>query len=64
MQRSLAEEVAHLSSTARKAQSSSVTLDWTPGESYSMQYEGLRDELFVGGVYVRLFLKNPGHPLR
>lgn len=64
MQRAVAEEVAHLSSTARTAQESTAKLEWSPGESYAMQYEGLRNELFVGGVYVRLFLKNPGHPLR
>ena len=29
-----------------------------------MHFEGLTAELFIGGVYVRLFLKNPSFPLR
>lgn len=65
MQRSAAEEIAHLATTARAAQANNKTsLEWTPGDSYSLYYEELRDEMFVGGVYVRLFLKTPGHPLK
>jgi DnaJ family protein C protein 13 len=65
MQRAAAEEISHLASAARTAQAGTNTsLDWTPGDSYSMKYEGLRDEMFVGGVYVCLFLKSPGYPLK
>ncbi len=64
MQRSAAEEISHLATAARSAQASSLSLDWTPGDSYSLTYEGLGDEMFVGGVYVRLFLKMPGYPLK
>jgi DnaJ family protein C protein 13 len=66
MQRSAAEEIAHLATTARTAQANNnnSSLDWTPGDSYSLDYEELHDEMFVGGVYVRLFLKTPGHPLK
>ena len=39
-------------------------LEWAPPEDYRIQFEGLSSELYVGGVYVRLFLKNPGFPLR
>lgn len=39
-------------------------LAWTPGEDYHLEYEELAGEMFVGGVYVRLFLKNPGAALR
>lgn len=68
MRQALAEEVSHLATSARTAQATAArtraSLDWTPGEGYAMKYEGLRDEMFVGGVYVKLFLKSPGHPLR
>lgn len=40
------------------------SFDWTPPEDFSIQFEGLDGELFIGGVYVRLFLRNPGFPLR
>ena len=64
MQRAVAEEISHLASAARTAQTSTNVMEWSPGDSYSMQYEVLRNEMFVGGVYVRLFLKSPGHTLR
>lgn len=39
-------------------------LTWSPPEDFRVHHEGLNAESFVGGVYVRLFLKNPGFPLR
>jgi DnaJ family protein C protein 13 len=40
-------------------------LEWSLPEGYSLRQEGgAQEELFVGGVYVRLFLKNPQYPLR
>ena len=39
-------------------------LEWSLPEDFQMQFEGLTGELFIGGVYVRLFLKNPSFPLR
>ncbi|GIL47629.1 hypothetical protein Vafri_4396, partial [Volvox africanus] len=38
--------------------------DWALPPGAAVQYDKLRGELFVGGAYVRLFLKNPKHPLR
>ena len=38
--------------------------DWSLPEGFRIQFEGEQAELFVGGVYVRLFLKNPQFPLR
>ena len=38
--------------------------DWALPEGFRIQFEGEAAELFVGGVYVRLFLKNPQFPLR
>ena len=40
------------------------TRDWALPEGFRIQFEGEQAELFVGGVYVRLFLKNPQFPLR
>lgn len=38
--------------------------EWTMPEGSAIQFEELKDELFLGGVYVRLFLANPQFPLR
>ncbi|GFR46452.1 hypothetical protein Agub_g8026, partial [Astrephomene gubernaculifera] len=38
--------------------------DWSLPPGAAVQYDKLRGELFVGGAYVRLFLKQPRHPLR
>ncbi len=38
--------------------------DWSLPEGFRIQFEGEQAELFIGGVYVRLFLKNPQFPLR
>ncbi|KAK9809260.1 hypothetical protein WJX72_012293 [[Myrmecia] bisecta] len=64
MATSAAEELDHLAAAARKAQAASGRRDWALPEGYQMHFEGLQNELFVGGVYVRLFLKNPQFPLR
>ena len=38
-------------------------LDWALPQSHVMQIEGDR-ELYVGGVHVHIFLKEPNFPLR
>ena len=38
--------------------------DWSLPEGFRIQFEGEQAELFIGGVYVRLFLKNPQFLLR
>jgi hypothetical protein len=38
--------------------------EWRLPDSFRMEHQGLQDELYVGGVYVRFFLKDPHFPLR
>ena len=38
-------------------------LGWSLPESFHLHFEGLEGELYVGGVYVRRFLKQPGYAL-
>ena len=38
--------------------------EWAVPSDFSIVFDSLRSELFIGGVYVRLFLKNPSYPLR
>ena len=38
--------------------------NWSLPEGFNIQFEGEQAELFIGGVYVRLFLKTPQFPLR
>lgn len=40
------------------------SFDWVPPAEFSIVFDNLKSELFIGGVYVRLFLKNPSFPLR
>lgn len=56
-------EVAALAATIRK-QHASNRYDWSPPANYQLEYDKLRGEVYVGGVYVRLFLKNPKYPVR
>jgi len=37
---------------------------WGLSDDYRVEYDELRGEIQIGGVYVRLFLKNPGYVLR
>ena len=39
-------------------------LQWSLPEGYQLQFDSLANELYIGGVYVRLFLKNPKFSLR
>lgn len=39
-------------------------LEWALPEGFRIQFEGEQAELFIGGVYVRHFLKNSQFPLR
>ncbi len=38
--------------------------EWAPPADFRIIFDNLKSELFIGGVYVRLFLKNPSFPLR
>jgi len=59
-----AAEVAALAAAIRKQHATQHSYDWSPPANFGIQYEGLRGELYVGGVYVRLFLKNPKFAVR
>ncbi|GLC44152.1 hypothetical protein PLESTM_001561500 [Pleodorina starrii] len=58
-----ATQVAVLASELRARQAEGQ-YDWALPPGTAVQYDKLRGELFVGGAYVRLFLKSPQHPLR
>ncbi|WIA30400.1 hypothetical protein OEZ86_000485 [Tetradesmus obliquus] len=58
-----AAEVAQLAAAIRK-QHAAHSFDWSPPASYQLQYDSLRGEVYVGGVYVRLFLKDPKYAVR
>jgi DnaJ family protein C protein 13 len=58
-----AAEVAQLAAAIRKKHAGH-SYDWSPPASYQLQYDSLRGEVYVGGVYVRLFLKNPKYAVR
>lgn len=38
--------------------------EWALPEDFQLRFESEAAELFVGGVYVRLFLRDPRFPLR
>lgn len=42
----------------------SGSFEWQLAGSYNFEYGRLKGELFVGGVYVRHFLKDPRFALR
>jgi len=58
-----AAEVATLAAAVRQ-QHAGGTYDWSPPPGYQLEYDSLRGEVHVGGVYVRLFLKNPKYAVR
>lgn len=58
-----AAEVAALAAAVRQ-QHAGGTYDWSPPPGYQLEYDSLRGEVYVGGVYVRLFLKNPKYAVR
>lgn len=58
-----AAEVAALASVVRQ-QHAAGSYDWLPPTGYQLEYDSLRGEVYVGGVYVRLFLKNPKYAVR
>jgi DnaJ family protein C protein 13 len=64
MQRAAAEEAAHAAAAARAAQAGGGALEWQLPDGFRMRYRELEGELMVGGVYVRLYLKDPRYPLR
>ncbi|XP_023749692.1 dnaJ homolog subfamily C GRV2 [Lactuca sativa] len=63
MAASLAAQVATMASDVYQEQMKGRVFDWDVPEQASTQQE-LRDEPQVGGIYVRLFLKDPKFPLR
>ncbi|KAI3711641.1 hypothetical protein L1987_70180 [Smallanthus sonchifolius] len=63
MAASLAAQVATMASDVYQEQMKGRVFDWDVPEQVSSQQE-MRDEPQVGGIYVRLFLKDPKFPLR
>ncbi|GMH03116.1 hypothetical protein Nepgr_004955 [Nepenthes gracilis] len=63
MAASLAAQVSTMASDLHREQMKGRVLDWDVPEQASGQQE-MRDEPQVGGIYVRLFLKDPKFPLR
>ncbi|XP_076911276.1 dnaJ homolog subfamily C GRV2-like [Bidens hawaiensis] len=63
MAASLAAQVATMASDVYQEQMKGRVFDWDVPEQASSQPE-MRDEPQVGGIYVRLFLKDPKFPLR
>lgn len=58
-------EVSALAAAVRQQHADSGgVFDWSPPTGYQLQYDSLRGEVYVGGVYVRLFLKNPKYAVR
>lgn len=39
-------------------------MDWSLPSDFNLEHDELRGELYIGGVYVRLFMKNPKAALR
>lgn len=63
MAASLSAQIATMASDLYKGQMKGPVIDWDVPEQASSQQE-MRDEPQVGGIYVRLFLKDPKFPLR
>ncbi|XP_027917941.1 dnaJ homolog subfamily C GRV2 isoform X1 [Vigna unguiculata] len=63
MAASLSAQISTLSSELYREQMKGRVVDWDVPEQASGQQE-MRDEPQVGGIYVRLFLKDPKFPLR
>ncbi|GJR92239.1 DnaJ homolog subfamily C GRV2 isoform X1 [Tanacetum coccineum] len=63
MATSLSAQVATMASDVYQEQMKGRVFDWDVPEQASSQQE-MRDEPQVGGIYVRLFLKDPKFPLR
>ncbi|CAM6086907.1 unnamed protein product [Calypogeia fissa] len=63
MAASLAAQLATMAADLYREQTKGRTLEWDLSEHTSGQQD-MRDEPQVGGVYVRLFLKDPKFPLR
>lgn len=63
MAASLSAQIATMASDLYREQMKGPVIDWDVPEQTSSQQE-MRDEPQVGGIYVRLFLKDPKFPLR
>ncbi|XP_050212529.1 dnaJ homolog subfamily C GRV2 isoform X2 [Mercurialis annua] len=63
MAASLSAQIATMASELYREQMKGRVVDWDVPEQTSGQQE-MRDEPQVGGIYVRLFLKDPKFPLR
>ena len=55
-------EIGRLSSEAKEILS--IRDEWSVNDGYTINHPNLDAELYVGGVYIRLFLKSPKHNLR
>ena len=47
-----------------KAQRENIDIKWSLPEEYNVVYSDVAGELVVGGVFLRLFIANPGWVLR
>ncbi|KAK1282702.1 hypothetical protein QJS10_CPB22g00984 [Acorus calamus] len=63
MAASLSAQISTMASDLYREQMSGRVIDWDVPEQASGQQE-MRDEPQVGGIYIRLFLKDPKFPLR
>jgi DnaJ family protein C protein 13 len=63
MAKRLSQEINRLKTLASKAQLKGQ-LNIPLKDEYKFRFEELDNEIFVGGVYVRLFMKQPEFPLR
>ena len=63
MAKKLSQEINRLKQLASKAQLNGQ-LNIPLKEEYKFHFQELDNEIFVGGVYVRLFMKQPEFPLR
>ncbi|XP_019093472.1 PREDICTED: dnaJ homolog subfamily C GRV2 isoform X9 [Camelina sativa] len=63
MAASLSAQIATMASDIYREQQKGCVIEWDVPEQSSGQQE-MRDEPQVGGIYVRLFLKDPKFPLR
>lgn len=58
-----AEEVHGLTVQCRTSQAGG-TVNWSLPNGYTLEHDELRNELYIGGVYIRFFMKDPKTQLR
>lgn len=57
-------EVKKMKNRHYKAQRENIDIKWSLPEEYNVVYSDVAGELVVGGVFLRLFISNPGWVLR